>query len=423
LEDLSGLHLTILTMVSFLLSLLFALMKSALIHLSPARFEEIQQNEKAKKEFQTFFLPKLTAITITITLLNTLCNIIFVASIILFFSDKGHITTINLIWGIGFSLIPLIIVAKAIPESLGRARAEQIMLHFLFFTKLIYWLFWWIVFPLYYLISTLDKMFEPLPTSFTAAAIEKEILQVVSEGEKEGIFQETEKNMIQGIIQLKDSEVKEIMTPRTDMMSISINESLDKILQLAIESGHSRIPLYQENRDDIIGTLYVKDLLKYWNDPDKNNISVQQLMRKPYFVPETKHIGALLRDLQKQKLHMAIVLDEYGGTAGIITVEDILEEIVGEILDEYDLEISEPIRRINDHELEVDGRLHVDELNRTLNIDIPLDAGYDTISGFLFASMGYIPDKGESYRYENIEFIIQEATSRKIDRLKVKILS
>ena len=364
-------------------------------------------------------MPRITQVFISMTLLNTLFNIGFVVSVLFFFTQDGAIKTTHLLHGLLLSMVPLIIFAKAVTESLGRVRPEQILSWAIIFANLFYYLFFWMAWPLYRMIKSVEKILQPPPIASSAAAIEKEILQVVNEGQKEGVFQETEKDMITGIIELKDREVKEVMTPRTDMVSISVDTPINKAIGVSVESGHSRIPVYREDRDDIVGTLYIKDLLRHWDDERRNELKLSDLMRKPYFIPETKYIGCLLRDLQKQKLHMAIVLDEYGGTAGIITVEDIVEEIVGEILDEYDLELLEPVRYIDENIVEVDGRIHVDELNETLQINLPQGVGYDTLGGFLFTSMGHIPVKGESHCYDNVEFIILEAGPRRIDRVKV----
>ena len=225
--------------------------------------------------------------------------------------------------------------------------------------------------------------------------------------------------MIEAIIELKDSEVQEVMTPRTDIFCLALDSPIETLIGQIVNEGHSRIPIYKENKDDIIGILYIKDLLQYWEQDTRNDLKLEKLIRHPYFVPETKRIGSLLMEFQKQKIHMAVVVDEYGGTAGIVTIEDIIEEIVGEIQDEYDGESYTPFRFIQENIVEVDARFHVDELNEILDVEIPSDEGYETIGGFLFSFIGHIPKKAETFYWENIEFTVLEVSPRRIDRLKV----
>ena len=417
-DDPSGMSLTILAITFWGCSFLCSMLKSALVNLSPAKFDGMLETKNARHRLEKF-LPKINRTIMATTILGTMANIAFFVVILLFFSGQRSIKTDYIPYALIISAVPLLVFAKCIPESIAGIQPEHMMLWLFPFAMVIYWLLFWLVWPLDSLAEMFKKMVHHPPVAASAEAIEKEILHVVIEGQKEGLLQETEKDMITAIMELKDSEVKEVMTPRTDMISISLKDDISKALKLANEKGHSRIPVYRENRDDIVGILYVKDLLKKWDDASRHDLQIEKLMRKPYYVPETKHIGFLLHDFQKQKLHIAIVLDEYGGTAGVVTIEDIIEEIVGEILDEYDPEMFEPIRYIEDNIVEVDARLHVDELNESLNINIPLDDGYETIGGFLFTSMGQIPEKGETYRYQNIEFVILDASPRNIGRVKV----
>lgn len=251
-----------------------------------------------------------------------------------------------------------------------------------------------------------------------ADQIGKEILDVVSEGELAGAVHEEDAEMIESVMELRATTVGEIMTPRTEIVALQASSSLNEAKELIVREGHSRIPVYVDNLDDIKGVLYAKDLLLLDGTEPFDPI---RLMRKVPFVPETKRVPDLLQELREQKVHLAIVLDEYGGTAGLITIEDILEEIVGEIADEYEEAEPEPIRRIAPNMIEVDARLHIDELNDELKIDLPEDEDYDTVGGFIFSEMGRIPAPGEAYQYSNIRFEVLEAEERKINRLRVEV--
>ena len=223
--------------------------------------------------------------------------------------------------------------------------------------------------------------------------------------------------MIASIFELHDSDAAEVMTPRTDMVCIEADASLEELRTLATRCGFSRIPVFRKTRDNIIGVVHVKDLLA--NGDGKTRAG--GVAQKPCFVPETKHVHELLQEFRDQKIHMAIVLDEYGGTAGIITLEDIVEEIVGEIEDEYDEEPAEPIQRIDRHTIECDGRLPIDDLNDALDIEVPEDESYDTVSGFVAAVLGHIAAEGEGCRWRNVEFTVLSATDRAIRRLHVAV--
>jgi len=252
-----------------------------------------------------------------------------------------------------------------------------------------------------------------------ADQIEKEILEAVNEGELVGAVHEQDADMIESVMEFRDKDAAEIMTPRTEIEALPATITLVEAKEFIVREGHSRIPIYDRNIDDIKGVLYAKDLL---NLEERDPFDPLEVMRKVPFVPETKRIPDLLAELREKKVHLAIVVDEYGGTAGLVTIEDILEEIVGEIADEYEPPEPEPIRRIDAQTLEVDARVHIDELNEELKIELPEDKDYDTVGGFLFSEMGKVPVAGEEMRYENVRFCILDAEERKINRLRVEVI-
>ncbi len=241
----------------------------------------------------------------------------------------------------------------------------------------------------------------------------------MSEGERHGAVDEEEKEMIESVIELSDTRVEEIMTPRTEVVAIPKDADLDNVLETIRAKGHSRIPVYDETIDTILGVLYAKDLLqKEANAP----FDLTTTMRKAFFIPESKLVRDLLREFQEQKLHIAVVLDEYGGTAGLVTIEDILEELVGEIRDEYDPTAPVEIKRLDEHTVEVDARMRVDDLNDQLDIELPEDGDYETIGGFVFSRMGKIPKIGERFEHDNIGIDVIAAEPRRITRLRLSVL-
>ncbi len=248
--------------------------------------------------------------------------------------------------------------------------------------------------------------------------VEKEIQQIIDEGEQRGLISEDEGEMIQGIFSFRDTIAREIMVPRTDTVYADADTKLSEMIQIIISTGHSRIPIYQDNIDNIIGTLHAKDLLQFWGASD---MGIHDIMRSPYFIPETKKISEVLKDLRDNKSHMAIVIDEYGGTAGILTLEDIIEEIIGEVMDEYDAE-QELIVQHDDGSISVNARLDVEKLEDFLGIDLP-EGDFESVGGFIISLIGKVPEVNEKVIYDSIEIVIESATSRKIDRARIRKIS
>jgi CBS domain containing-hemolysin-like protein len=263
------------------------------------------------------------------------------------------------------------------------------------------------------------------PEEVDEQAIEEEIRTIVSEGHRGGLLEDEAREMIEGVIDLGDAYVSQIMTPRTDMDMVQVDAPWDELLVEVIESGHTRIPVYDKTRDDIVGILYGKDLLPELatGDPDSRT-PIRELVRKPLFVPETKPVDDLLQMFQQLRTHIAVVLDEYGGVSGLVTIEDVLEEIVGEIDDEYDPESIAEIERIDQYTVEALGRAHIDEINEAMDLELPEDGDYDTIGGLVFSELGRIPQPGESLIWqEQVRISVLEATRRRIDRVRIERLS
>jgi len=259
-----------------------------------------------------------------------------------------------------------------------------------------------------------------LPTE-SEEQFEEEIRTLVSEGEREGLLEGEAREMIEGVIKLSDVSVSEIMTPRTEMMCVSTKMSWDEMLENIINEGHSRVPVYEETRDNIVGILYVKDLLPHLaRSSGEERPPWTTLLREPFFVPETKPVDALMQEFQRTRNHMAIVLDEYGGVSGVITLEDILEEIVGEIGDELDQEAVEEIRIDGDGRAEVQGTARVEEINRRLDLDLPENEEYDTIAGLLMTHLGRVPHVGESVVIGKVRITVVDGDRRRVRRVIIE---
>ena len=246
---------------------------------------------------------------------------------------------------------------------------------------------------------------------------EEEIKMMIAEGEEKGTIEQGERQLLNNVFEFNDIIVSEIMTPRTDMYAIDINDKIEDVLDEIDEFKYSRIPVYEENVDDIKGILFVKDILKPLKDNEK--IEIDKIIREPYFVPESKDIDELFKEMQQNKVQMAIVIDEYGGTAGLITMEDIIEELVGNIFDEYDDEEID-VKKIDENTYIVSGLLTSYELKKVFGIEIP-EGDYETLSGYLLDRLGRIPDENEHpvIEDEKLTYKVEEMEDKRIKYVKV----
>ncbi|MGC8889544.1 MAG: hemolysin family protein [bacterium] len=311
----------------------------------------------------------------------------------------------------------ILIFAEVTPKSYAFQKAEDVAL----FTAS----------PL----SLICKIFSPLASFLTGIAngilrlfglklvnpepfvTEEEIKALVDMGEEEGVIEEEEKEMIENVFELSETVAREVMVPRVDIVALDVSSSLEEVIDIINMSGHSRIPIYEETIDNIVGIIYAKDILKFLDK--KTTPSVRSIMRPPYYVPETKPIDELFKEMRNQKVHMAIIIDEYGGTAGLVTIEDILEELVGEIMDEYDINEESMIREVSPSEVVVDGRLNLEELNELLDIELPIEEA-DTIAGFIYDHISHIPKAGEEFDYDDVKIRVEEVRGRRITKVRVQ---
>ncbi len=255
-------------------------------------------------------------------------------------------------------------------------------------------------------------------TSFTESRIsEEEFKLMLEEGTKTGVIDKTEHELIKSIFEFTDTTAKEVMIPRPDVVALKINMPRDHIVKIVLEEGYSRMPVYRDTIDTIVGVVYTKDLLGLLEYRDL--IILEDVIRPAYFIPETKKISQLMRELQQRKLHMAVVIDEFGGTEGIITMEDIIEEIVGEIHDEYDEELKD-IESTGDGSFLVNARISVKDFNERFKAGVPEMDEYETVGGFLHKQTGHIPEVHEEIRFQNYVFTVLKKSQRRIRLVKMR---
>ena len=365
------------------------------------------------------------SILLLTAVLRTLLNMAILAALVAVFDDTFRDLWMDLLAALIVAGVFVAVVGIAVPISWAGYAPESLLATSLPLLRV------FVIF--FHPVLWLLHMFDPLVHRLVGVTddddelnpVAKELIDVASEGEKTGMVDENQKEMIEAVVEFPLTTVGEIMTPRTDVRGISLGASLDEVTRFIYEAGHSRVPVYDGDLDHILGVLYAKDLLKLVGSNGDVPFDLRSIARDAQFVPESKTIRDLLTDFQVSKIHMAVVLDEYGGTAGLVTIEDILEELVGEIHDEYEPQATqEPqITRVDARVAEAEGRVHIDDLNDELEIDLPEDEDYDTVGGFVFATLGHVPEAGETFEFEDVRVVVLEAERTRVNRVRIEILT
>lgn len=329
--------------------------------------------------------------------------------------------------GIGVTVGTLVIAVlmfifgELVPKAVASHETESVALRLI---RPVTWLAW-LVHPFAWLFQMIALAILRLFTGESLrnemlVADEGEIRAMVSAAEEHDIIEMEEKDMIHSVFEFSDTLVREVMVPRPDMITLPSTATVRDALVVTIDHGFSRIPVYGENTDDIKGVLYAKDLMQYLQAGDLNK-PMLDIVREAFVIPETKVLSDLLRDLRKRKVHMAIVVDEYGTVVGLVTIEDLLEEIVGEIFDEFDREIS-LIEKVEDARYRVDARMNLGDLNEILQINLPEEEDVDTVGGLVLKVLGHVPIAGESFTYNGVAVRVEKVRNNRISKVLMDIL-
>ncbi|MBI3760936.1 MAG: HlyC/CorC family transporter [Chloroflexi bacterium] len=315
--------------------------------------------------------------------------------------------------------LAVLVVGELVPEALVQREPERWAI---FFAPAVAALEWLLAPPARLLVRLSAAIARPLGgTGALPIVTEEEIKTMVDAGEEGGAIEQEEKEMIYSIFQFGDTLTREVMVPRIDMVAIDAETPISQAIETIMSAGHSRIPVYQDSTDNVIGVLYAKDLLRVWRNGAEAR-HLRDLMRPAYFVPEAKKLDDLLDELQRQRVHMALVVDEYGGIAGLVTLEDIVEEIIGEIRDEYDV-IEEPdIEAVGEGEYLLDGGINLDDVNELLKAELPKDTA-DTLGGFVYSELGKVPVAGEKLVAGGLELKVEQVTGRRIRKVRARRIS
>lgn len=314
----------------------------------------------------------------------------------------------------------IVVVTELIPKNYIQGSSENSTIHTLRFLRVVYWALYVVVAPLILLGNFGVRILGGKVHQQEDSVVSPEVIEALDNvGDSQEILEAEEREMISRILDLPDKVAREIMNARTDMVCLEVSTPKQEVLRTAIESRHSRIPVYEETVDRIIGVLHVKDMLDYWEEG--RTIDLRELIkdRTPFFTPESKKISDLFQDLRANKQQMALVVDEYGGTAGLVTLEDIVEEIVGEIQDEYDADEQEECILLSANTYSVDARMNVDDLNEQLGIQLEAE-NVDTIGGFVVDFLGRVPEIESQFSYQGVDFTVLESDERRIHRLRIQ---
>jgi putative hemolysin len=401
----------------------FATCNIALKTFSRSRLTELLEL-RGNAEKVPSFAARSEALQLVTGTIRTCLNLVVLLATLYAFEDR---TTWPAPWQYFAALVvtgvAVSVFVVAIPASWARYRPEQVLARAMPVLTVCLVIFT----PIAKALGLLD----PIVRRVSGADVEEEeddvekvtsdVMSVVEDHQSNGKVDRAQRDMIEAVFEFPSIMAAEIMTPRTETEGLELDATLAQVKDYVLEKGHSRVPVYEEDLDHIVGILYIKDLIRFLDDADGPTFDLRQVMREPWMVPETKPVRELLGEFKARKVHMAILLDEYGGTAGLITIEDIIEELVGEIQDEYEPGEAEPtISKLDDRIAEVDARVYVNDLNDQLGLDLPEDEDYDTLGGFVFAKLGHIPETGESFVYENLELTITYAERTKVKRVRLE---
>jgi len=398
---------------TLVLATVFSLAELLLYRLSKGEIIDVAEAGGGEYEILHSLLYAPQRYHATIAIAKNLCILGGFVLSLHFFSGQPEIIAVTV------AGLVLALFTELIPKNYIRNTNVKSAIRMLYFLRPIYWLLFPIVMPMIFLSRLGSRTLSGSASAGNDGLVPSESLETfVTIGDGQEILDQDEREMISRILDLPDKVAREIMIPRTDMVRIDATIPADEVLQIAIQSRHSRIPVYRGRVDHIIGILHVKELLDCW--AEKKPIALEKLVanRPPFFTPESRKIWDLFQDLQANKQHLAIVVDEYGGTAGIVTLEDIIEEIVGEIQDEYDTDDEVECIQLSEQTYSVDARMHIDDFNDIFQTELKAES-VDTIGGVMIDHFGKVPEKDDFFVYLGLKISILDADDRRVYRVRV----
>jgi len=421
----------VLLLVLILVNAFFAMSEIAIISLNDMKLQKMADdgNQKAKRVLKLTSNPSnfLSSIQIGVTLAGFLTSASaaenFSEPLAAVFLGWFPSLPVSLLEGIALVLVTLVIsffslvLGELAPKRIAMQCAEKISFSVIGILSFVMAFFKPLIKILAFSTNLIVRLFGFDPNANEEVVTEEEIRMLVDAGEEKGVIEESQKEMINNIFEFDDIVAADVMTHRTDIEAVEIGDDLSEIIEMATKAGYSRIPVYEEELDNIKGIIYVKDLLKYVGRTIPKSVKISNLMRPAFFFPESKRCGDLFNEMTEQHLQMVFICDEYGGVAGIVTIEDLLEAIVGNMQDEYDNE-EEEITQVNETTFNLDGTIDIEEVEELLDITLPRGE-FDTLGGFIMSEIGRIPQEDEKpiIVYEGFSFTVEEVNERRIERI------
>ena len=406
-------------LVAWILSVVFATLRRSLVQTPVERVLEAER-DPARRDALNARLARSRALSTSASMFETACSALFATLIVRWFSERQSVT-----WGVTVASLAITVPAlwfatQAVAQTLSASWGHTVVRRCLPAFYVIQWPFAAIAMGMDAVRRGLMRLSglgsDPEDARETVAGLR----EVVADTEASGPLDATERELIGNIMDGRDVDVAAIMTPRTSIQALDVDTPLSDAARIASESGYSRLPVFEAKLDAIVGTVSARDLMSALVAEKKAPASLRSILRPAYFVPETKRAKDLLREFRREKTKLAIVLDEYGGTAGLVTLGDVLGEIVGELRDESDEEKPSPLRHLPGGVVEIDATLHVTEVNELVDLDLPETADYETLGGFVLAEFGRFPQRGESFMRGGAEFQVADATDRRVLRVRIK---
>ncbi len=399
--------------VLLIFNALFSAAEALLARLTRTNILEFAEEGGRRYEVLTSLLHYPRRYSLTIITAKTL---LMVGSVILFMSFWDNLILAGII-----AVLFLVIFTELFPKNYVQNSSSGTTIHALRALRIVYLGGFVILIPLNFLVNLFIRICGGKVTSVQDSLVSPEVLETLDNvAQSMDLINQDNREMISRILDLPDKVVREIMVARTDMVCLEVGTPADEVLQTTIACRHTRIPIYEETIDQIVGILHVKDMLDCWADDTPIKLEELIVDRSPFFTPESKNISELFRELRGHKQHIAIVVDEYGGTAGIVTLENIIEEIVGEIQDEDEIDEEDAYIEIAPDTFSIDARMNLDELNERLDTELDAES-IDTIGGYIVDHLGRVPAIDTVFTYKGIEFTILEADERRIQRVKIQM--
>jgi len=408
----------LLWLVGFLgLSAFFSVLRAALQFSVPDRILARVPGERARRRLAPL-LERADLLASSASILKITCDLAFVTFLVGVIAQDGPPPWPELLLAIGIGAPVLLLFTLALPNAIARHRGDGLVQRVLPTFHVLQLPLGLVVLAINEVRKALMRILHLPEHSPSARHILEDLREVLEDNAGSRVLDPTEREIIENVMEFRDVDVAAVMTPRTEVHGVELGNSIEDALRVFAESGHSRIPVYEETIDRIVGVVTALDVAKTVSAGQLAQTRLRDVMRPVRFVPETKRISELLTEFRAKKQKMAIVLDEYGGTAGLVTMTDVVSEIIGDILDEFE-DAAEPIRRLDDGRVEIEAAVHVSEVNEALGIHIPEEEDFETLGGFVLAELGHFPKKGEKFVRDEVEFAVVEASDRRV--LKVLV--